>query len=128
MLSTPTKHALRALLELATYDDSGFVSVETLAENADIPQPYLSKIVKVLANHGLVETKRGVRGGVKLARTSISFLEVAEAFQDPLLFDQCLLSSKACQKDEPCPFHEYWSSERGKIRTFLESTKVRADS
>ena len=39
-----------------------------LAQEAHLPQPTVSKILKQLARHGLLESHRGVKGGYSLAR------------------------------------------------------------
>lgn len=55
--------------------------VREIAGETDIPLPYLSKIFQRLAEAGIVESKRGYKGGVRLTREpgKISLLEINAA-------------------------------------------------
>ena len=55
--------------------------VREIAGETDIPLPYLSKIFQRLAEAGIVESKRGYKGGVRLSRGpgEISLLEINAA-------------------------------------------------
>ncbi len=85
MISTSSKYALRALTVLIASKHSGFMAVETLARLAGLPGPYLAKLIKLLSAKNIVVTKRGLKGGVKIAKRSISFHDVCAALNDPAL-------------------------------------------
>lgn len=55
--------------------------VREIAAETEIPLPYLSKIFQRLAEAGIVESKRGYKGGVRLTRKpgEISLLEINAA-------------------------------------------------
>ncbi|MCB0322580.1 MAG: Rrf2 family transcriptional regulator [Bdellovibrionales bacterium] len=124
MLSTPTKHALRALMALASTSSREFVSVGDLAKQTRTPPAYLAKILRTLSQQKMLASKKGVGGGVSLNRTSITFLEVCEALKDPIVKDNCMLSNKRCSKDRPCPFHTKWSTQRRAQLELLSSMKI----
>ncbi|PCH74931.1 MAG: transcriptional regulator, partial [Rhodobacteraceae bacterium] len=52
-----------------------------LAEFFDLPEPYLAKQLQKLSQSGIVETRRGPRGGYTLARDAgdITLLQMVEA-------------------------------------------------
>ena len=58
--------------------------VREIAGETDIPLPYLSKIFQRLVESGIVESKRGYKGGVRLAREpgKISLLEINAAAEN----------------------------------------------
>ena len=64
----------------------GGATASQIAEEQQIPPSFLAKIVSQLSVAGLLQTSRGARGGVSLARTpeEISFLEVVEAIDGPM--------------------------------------------
>ena len=124
MLSVPSKHALKALLTLAEYPRGNFVKVEQLAEEAKLPGPYLSKLLKTLARVGVVDTRKGRNGGVALPDRMVSISEICEAFNDPIVRSYCLLSKTACSSKSPCPLHHQWNKERERIHRFLARLKV----
>ena len=57
--------------------------VREIAECTDMPLPYLAKIFQRLGEAGIVESKRGYKGGVKLTRppAKISLLEIDAAVE-----------------------------------------------
>ena len=66
-LLASTDYALRLLMLLAQRRDET-TSVETLARTLDLSRNHLHKIVQELHALGVVETMRGVGGGVRLAK------------------------------------------------------------
>lgn len=121
-----SKYALRALQSLATESREKFVRVEWLSRKAGVPGPYLSKIMKLLAKRGIVESRRGLTGGVRIApnRKPISFYEVCEALEDPVVHQKCIISKSACNAGSPCARHEEWQKVRARITAFLRKATL----
>lgn len=63
--SLTTGYAIEALACLARHGSDSML-VREIAELTDMPLPYLSKIFQRLGDAGIVESKRGYKGGVKL--------------------------------------------------------------
>ena len=64
--SLTTGYAIEALACLARRGPDSML-VREIAELTRMPLPYLSKIFQRLGDAGIVESKRGYKGGVKLA-------------------------------------------------------------
>lgn len=81
-LSLTTGYAIEALTCLAR-NGGPSMRVGEIAEIAQVPPAYLSKIFQRLAEAGIVESKRGYKGGVKLSRLpeTINLLEIDEAVE-----------------------------------------------
>jgi Rrf2 family transcriptional regulator, iron-sulfur cluster assembly transcription factor len=126
MLELSTKHAIKALLHLAELKTDEYVQVKTLSKETKIPGPYLSKLIKRLAAKGIVDTKRGSLGGVRmpLCEKHISFFDVCEALDDPILSKSCFLSRHACSSRNPCVAHKHWSEMKDIMIGFLKSKKI----
>lgn len=124
MLSVPTKYAIRSLRFLADVKRNEFLPVTVLASRTDVPAPYLSKIVKKLANHKLIFVKKGPGGGVSFPMKSITFYQVCEALDDPIVRDTCMLSKGLCSTVCPCPYHHTWTRERKRILRLLRKLKI----
>ena len=126
MLAVSTKYALKALRELAKGSREDFMQVKILSEAADVPGPYLSKIIKTLAAKGIVETKKGITGGVKLARPRkpLTFLDVCVALDDPVVMQQCILSREGCNGAKPCDMHFGWKKIKEELLAFLEQAQI----
>ena len=129
MLNTTSKYALQALLVLSKRKEGEFVQVNALSKDSDVPGPYLAKIIKTLAARQIVETRRGISGGVRLhpEARSTTFFEVCQALNDPITADSCLLSKKRCNGEAPCPMHDRWSVLRSQIVKFLHESKINSD-
>lgn len=124
-LSATTGHAIQALACLAGCTNPP-ASIKDIAICSDVPQPYLAKIVKKLNDHGIIESKRGSKGGIWLARPAklISLLDVSIALDGEDFLGRCLLGSEYCSDDRACPTHAFWTKNKALIRKELERTKL----
>ena len=124
-LSQTTGYAIKALVCLAR-DSCDHDFIQQIAECSDVPQAYLAKILKRLNEAGLVESKRGYKGGVWLARpaTEISLWDISLAIDGDAFLSRCLLGDEFCDDKRDCPTHEFWKGERIKIQAELARTTV----
>jgi len=60
--------ALRALVELARLENGQRMAVSGLSERLGLSKRVLEQQITELAKHGMVECRRGARGGCRLAR------------------------------------------------------------
>src|ERR1044071_7172267 len=67
-LSVRGEYAMRAMLVLALNYDASVVRIQTISEQQKIPKRFLEQILNDLKSAGLVESRRGVAGGYRLAR------------------------------------------------------------
>ncbi len=100
--------------------------VREIAEATGIPKPYLSKMIHQLAARGIVETKRGYRGGVVLSRPPdrIALSEVAEAVEGKPLQARCLLGLAECTDERACPLHQFWKKTLTGVHKRLQGTTL----
>jgi Rrf2 family protein len=124
-LSNTTGHAIRALACLAGCENLP-ASIKDVAECADVPPAYLAKIVKRLNNSGIIESKRGNKGGIWLARPAklISLLEISVALDGEDFLGSCLLGNEYCNDKRACPTHKFWVKNKEVIRRELDRTKL----
>ncbi len=115
-------YAVSALSRLAELDQD-WVLLPDLVAATDAPAPYLSKILNNLARAGLIRAKRGYKGGYALVRPAgnLSVREIIEAVEGPDSLCECLLGREFCTDERACPAHEFWKTERARIRELLES-------
>lgn len=117
-----------AVLALGLMPDPGNqpVLVRDIAEAADIPKPYLSKLVHQLAARGLIYTRRGYKGGVTLARPAaqITLVEIAEAVGGHPIKYPCVLGLAECSDERACPLHEFWCETIERVHEKLAATTL----
>lgn len=126
MISLTTKYAIRALDYLARDTSGEFLSVKKLAEETGVAAPYLSKVMKSLAVNDLIESKKGLKGGVRLKQQgpALTLFEVANCLDDPVARESCFLSRQECRVNNTCQFHSRWSGLRSQILNFLHETVI----
>ena len=86
------------------------MSATELAELALLESPTVSKLLKPLAQAGLVEGLRGVRGGYRLTRPAeeISLIEIVEAMEGPLAITECSHDHSQCNLARKCSVRTSW--------------------
>ena len=93
-------YAVRAVLELALQPPGVRLSCETIAQRHTIPLAFLTKICARLVTEGILQSQRGVKGGVQLARPAdeINLLQVVEAIDRPITFNRCNRRPDECAR------------------------------
>ncbi len=117
-------YAVRAVLYLAQLGEDRRASTSQIAKEQQIPPSFLAKIVSQLSVAGLLQTSRGARGGVSLARTpaQISLLEVVEAIDGPILLNECVGDNGACTFGADCPMKPIWCDAQAELVERLNTT------
>lgn len=81
-LNLTTGYAIEALACLARHGTDSML-VREIAERTEMPMPYLAKIFQRLGDAGIIESKRGYKGGVRLSRppSEITLLQIDAAVE-----------------------------------------------
>lgn len=127
MLSVTSKYALRALTHLATLSEGETMLGKDLANRAQIPGNYLSKILWTLGSAGLISATRGSGGGYRLRRMrdEIFLMEVVDLFDRSRIEPTCFLGEdRACSDADACAAHALWKQVRSVYMHFLQSTTL----
>lgn len=116
-------YAVRAVLYLAQLGPQEKASTSQIAEEKDIPLSFLAKIIAQLSVAGLLQTMRGARGGVTLARpaSQVNLLEVIEAIDGPILVNECVNDNYQCTQ-HGCPMRSIWQETQADLVNRLKST------
>src|SRR5579862_9179085 len=67
-LSVRGEYALRALLVLGLNYDGSVVRIQAISSQQNIPKRFLEQILNDLKSAGIVQSRRGVSGGYRLAK------------------------------------------------------------
>jgi Rrf2 family protein len=67
-LSLRGEYALRALLVLGLNYNESVVRIQAISEHQNIPKRFLEQILNDLKTAGIVQSRRGVAGGYRLAK------------------------------------------------------------
>jgi Rrf2 family protein len=116
-------YAVRAVLYLSQLGPDQRAATSQIAKQQQIPPSFLAKIVSQLSVAGLLQTSRGARGGVSLARSpeQISMLEVVEAIDGPILLNECVSPNGVCAFGDDCPMKPIWCETQAQLVQRLKS-------
>lgn len=122
MLSMTTGYAVAALSLMVQRPDE-YILIRDIAEETGVPAPYLSKVAQRLVDLGILESKRGYRGGIRLAipAEELTILRLDEVLDMGDNTPRCMLGGVECNDERACPVHEFWKSTRLQIRERLGS-------
>lgn len=126
IFSRPAQYAIRAMTYLGGQEAGKLSSIREISREAEVPLPYLAKIINRLSRSKLVRAQRGPSGGVMLGRPAsrIRVEDIISAVGGRLEFKQCVLGLSDCSDEMPCPVHESWRSVRQHLSKSLHERTV----
>jgi Rrf2 family protein len=85
-LSNKGRYAVRALFDIAFYNEGRPTQVKDIAERQHIPPRFLEQIFQDLKRSGIVGSKRGPQGGYSLSRRPVDIRlgDVVRALEGPI--------------------------------------------
>jgi Rrf2 family transcriptional regulator, cysteine metabolism repressor len=133
MFSTKAEYGVRVMVELARRAGESPIPLAEIAAHDGLPLAYLEHLVARLRKAGLVDSRRGSRGGYLLARSpvEITMAEVVEALEGAIAPIECISEgpdgSIVCSRESvpghACPTKLLWTRVRSSIvRTLQETT------
>lgn len=107
-ISKLTDYAILMMVELAR--DRHMLSAQVLAARIGVEVPTASKVLKLLAGGGLLESFRGASGGYRVVRRAadISVAEVIAAIEGPIAMTECSAEEGLCSQEDSCGLRGNW--------------------
>lgn len=106
-LTRKTDYALISLVHLGQTPES-CSSAREIAEQYKMPLPLLMNVLKLLTQHGMIQSMRGPRGGYTLVRApeDITLNDIIEAVEGPVHLVRCAMPAEEAAKPngngQPC--------------------------
>jgi Rrf2 family transcriptional regulator, cysteine metabolism repressor len=139
MFSTKAEYGIRVMVALAQRaaespaGEEPIVPLAEIAERDGLPLAYLEHLVARLRKAGLIESRRGSRGGYMLARApeEITMAEVVAALEGSIAPMECIsegpdgsiVCSRESDPDHACPTKLLWTRVRlAIVNTLVETT------
>lgn len=125
-LTRAADYAVRVMIHLASQPEGAVVSRKILANAAEAPDSFLSKILQSLSRSGLIQTRRGVVGGFSLLPRGeqASMLDVVECIDGPIALNVCVTSGISCNRQGHCAAHEVWVRAQDAMLSVLRGAKI----
>lgn len=102
-------------------------SAAELAAALGLGQPVVSKVLKLLAQHRVVTSTRGARGGYRLGRDpeAINLAEIIDALEEqPFGLTECTAMPGVCSVEDACHTRTHWQRINRMVRHTLESVSL----
>lgn len=126
MISNTSKYAIRALIYLELYSSrEQKKGIKVIAEDLDIPSPFLGKILQMLVKYQLLGSTKGPHGGFFLNKSAIDIpvMELIEIMDGKDTFDKCAIRTEPCDHLNPCSMHNKLAPPRAEMkRVFATET------
>lgn len=123
MFSQTVEYALRAVVYLAQQSPA-LCTTEQIANATLVPKAYLSKVLQGLSREGIVQSHRGIGGGMTLAKTphELTILSVVNAVEPIQRIQTCPLGLKT-HGVHLCPLHRRLDNALASVEAaFAKST------
>lgn len=123
-LSQTTDYAIRTALFLAK--EQRIVSSQEISVAIDIPQAYLLKIAKILAEAGILQAYRGVHGGIRLKNRKTTMMDIIRVMESRIKINRCLEADGhcSCMTGKTCPVCGIYTEVQRYIEEKLGSTTL----
>lgn len=115
-------YGLRAIIFLAGLNGQS-ASAADISRRQNVPQKFLARIMPKLVRKGVVVSIPGSKGGYRLSRRpeQITFLEVLEAIEGPIILNRCLGSNCECLHEHLCSMKNVWRNAQVKLMDYFGS-------
>src|SRR5881392_202954 len=129
-LSLRGEYALRALLVLGLNYHQPVLRIQAISRQQNIPKRFLEQILNDLKSAGVVESKRGVAGGYRLARPpeEISLATVIRHIEGALAPVSCVseqfYEKCSCPEEARCAIRSVMKEARDAVVKLVERLTV----
>ena len=124
--SNACAYAIRAMTRLAVLRPNGYVLLDELCEQSDLPRHFVAKIFQDLVRKGLLVSAKGRGGGFALARHpgQITLYDIVAEVDGVDWLKNCVVGMARCDDHQPCPQHDQWKPIREQLRDYFQRTTL----
>lgn len=98
-----------------------------LALTSGLPVPTVSKVLKLLAQDGLLGSQRGTKGGYMLGRPAaeVTVADIIRALEGPIALTECTdAEGGSCEIEPSCPTRTNWRRINDAVIDALEGISL----
>jgi Rrf2 family protein len=117
------------MVALAKNHGQGPMSIAAMSKASGVPMPYLEQLIGPLRRAGLVESKRGARGGYRLTRNpgEVAVGEIYRIMEGPVAPMDCVsedVTEQTCPLIDGCETRPVWLRMRDAIAETIDSVTL----
>lgn len=120
-VSKITDYGTVIMAHLAAHPEQVFAAVD-IAESTGLPQPTVSKVLKLLTKGELLKSTRGAGGGYGLSRPAhdISVADIVIVLEGPIAATECSAGPGVCTQEAICDIQGSWQKINHMIHHALD--------
>lgn len=124
-ISEAASLALHTMYYITTTEEDKLINTKDISDSLQVSEAHLRKVVQRLVKAGYLETFRGPRGGIKLAKQpeEISLMDIYEAIEAPMILSDCLLNEKYCGEGQ-CMLSDLIVNINQKVVEYFKNTNL----
>lgn len=124
--SNACSYAIRAMTRLALLRPNGYVLLEELCDQSDLPRHFVAKIFQDLVRRRLLISAKGRGGGFALARppAEITLYDIVAEIDGVDALRKCVIGMASCDDHQPCPQHDQWTPIRRQLKDYFQRTTL----
>lgn len=126
-LSTRTRYAIRAMIELAQNHGNKPMQLKIVAQRQGISVKYLEQLIAVLRSSGFVRSVRGAKGGYMLAKEpdQIRLNDIFHCLEGTVTTTECVDNEDYCERSADCAARQVWIQVQQAIENVLKAITLR---
>lgn len=125
-LSKLSDYAIVVLSRLAA-EKEGVLTTAALSVETGIPEPTVSKVLKLLSREKIVISVRGANGGYRMERCpkDITVTELITALEGPITLTECVDGGHTdCMIETLCPLKGGWNKVNMAVKSALDKVAL----
>jgi Rrf2 family nitric oxide-sensitive transcriptional repressor len=123
-LTKSTDFAMRILIYLA--EQEGLSTMPVLSETLRIPYNNLTKLIQALAKAGIIHTKKGKNGGIRLLKKpdDITLRMIVDLIDGPTVLSDCQKTPELCMLSQDCKLKNVFRKLQDDINHLMEDITI----
>ena len=125
-VNTKVRYGLRVILQISENYGGDPVPISAISDSQEISGKYLEQVVGTLRKAGLINSRKGVRGGYSLARNpdEINLWEIITALDSHTSLVDCVMEPGVCDRADDCLTRSIWTLLSARMEEFWSSFKL----
>jgi len=122
-LSKKTEYGIWALRYISSLEAGRVATVREIAEQYQIPQQLLAKILQELTKTGIIRSVQGAYGGyvLNLAARDVSLADIVQAIEGPIRLTECEDEEHNCDRAEICDLKETFGPIQKQLVSYFKN-------
>lgn len=127
-LTTKTRYALRALIDLELNSKDTPIQLKDISRRQGISESYLENIFTSLRKHNILGAIKGKKGGffIKKSPSEITILDVVNAVDEEYILVECVENPHTCPRFETCISRFAWITISNELKRTLSEISLQS--